>query len=137
MKLSIVMPIYNESRTLTQIVKLVEESLENLTDIISNYEIIMVDDYSSDGTIDLIKETYSNHSNVRSFFQTENQGKGAALKRGFQEVTGDIVLIQDADLEYDPADYRSLLTPIVENKADVVYGSRFKNENSRSCCRST
>jgi glycosyltransferase involved in cell wall biosynthesis len=92
-------------------------------------EIIIVEDCSKDGTRDILKTITDD--NVKIFYQDVNQGKGAALRRGFQEATGDVILVQDADLEYDPADYPRLLQPIIENKADVVYGSRFIGEKHR------
>lgn len=118
-KVSIVIPIYNEEKTLEDIVDAVEkakipEGLEK--------EIILVDDYSSDGSKEIL-EKFSKKYKV--FSHRDNRGKGAALRTGFAEATGDIIIIQDADLEYDPNEYIKLLGPILENKADVVYGSRF------------
>lgn len=119
-KLSIVIPVYNEISTLEEIlaaVKAVELPLAK--------EIILVDDASKDGTIELIKERIHDPEVVKIFHEV-NQGKGAALRTGFSRATGDIVLIQDADLEYDPKEYPKLLEPILCGKADVVYGSRFQ-----------
>jgi glycosyltransferase involved in cell wall biosynthesis len=117
-KLSIVIPVYNEERTLENIVNQVEKAdtlgLEK--------EIILVDDYSKDNTRNLLKQYESTHKVI---YKKQNGGKGSALKVGFQNATGDIVLIQDADLEYNPNEYKELLRPILENKADVVFGSRF------------
>jgi glycosyltransferase involved in cell wall biosynthesis len=118
MKLSIVMPIYNEEPTLEKIVERVQATSYDK-------ELILVDDCSSDGTPKILAELARRYDNVRCFRHETNQGKGAALATGFSQVTGDIVLIQDADLEYDPADYPALLRPILEGKADVVFGSRF------------
>jgi len=92
-------------------------------------EIIIVDDRSTDGTRDVLPELAGD--NVHVFFQEHNQGKGAALREGFRHATGDVVIVQDADLEYDPAEYPRLIQPIIENRADVVYGSRFIGESHR------
>ncbi|MCE5249107.1 glycosyltransferase family 2 protein [bacterium] len=117
MKLSIVMPVYNEHKTLREIINLVRKTP-------FEKEIVIVDDCSTDGTRDILKEL-GNEPDIRVFYHEKNMGKGAALRTGFQHVTGDIVIIQDADLEYDPDDYVKLIDPIVNGKADVVYGSRF------------
>jgi glycosyltransferase involved in cell wall biosynthesis len=122
MKLSVVMPVYNEKTTLEEIVRRVV-----VVDVGMEKEIVMVDDGSSDGTralYDSIRAAYPDGL-IRVFLHEKNQGKGAALRTGFAQVTGDIVLVQDADLEYDPKDYHRLLAPILDGKADVVYGSRF------------
>jgi len=129
MKLSIVIPVYNEKETVGILVKKVEKVASNLPSPITDYEIILVDDGSKDGTREVLPKLQSDH--VRVHFQPINQGKGAALTKGFSLTTGDIVLIQDADLEYDPEDYAVLLKPILDRKADVVYGSRFKGECAR------
>jgi glycosyltransferase involved in cell wall biosynthesis len=121
-RLSIVIPVYNEAESLTEVLRRVWA-----VDVGMDKEIILVDDYSTDGTRDLyegIKAEYG-PDRLKVFFHERNRGKGAALRTGFAQVSGDIVLVQDADLEYDPADYPNLLRPIVEGKADVVYGSRF------------
>jgi glycosyltransferase involved in cell wall biosynthesis len=118
MKLSVVIPVYNEERTLAEIVRRVQA-------VPFEKELILVDDCSKDGTRKIMDELAATQPNVRCFHHAANQGKGGALRTGFAQVSGDVVLIQDADLEYDPADYPVLLRPILENKADVVFGSRF------------
>lgn len=135
-KVSIVIPVYNEKATL-------EEILRRVLDTGVRKELIIVDDCSTDGTRQILENMAARQANgdvtapaqdggdpielrdLRFFFQAPNQGKGAALRRGFAQATGEIVLVQDADLEYDPRDYPILLEPIVEGRADVVYGSRF------------
>jgi glycosyltransferase involved in cell wall biosynthesis len=121
-KLSVVIPVYNEERWIREVVRRVRA-----VDIPK--EIVIVEDCSTDGTRNILKELEGDE--VRVFYQPYNQGKGAALRRGFQEATGDVILVQDADLEYDPAEYPRLLQPILENRADVVYGSRFIGESHR------
>jgi len=121
-KLSIVIPTYNEQSTLPEIIERVMSvplSLEK--------EIIVVDDGSTDGTAEVLAKI----KNIKVLRNGKNQGKGAALRKGLAQATGDIVLIQDADLEYDPEDYHRLLGPILEGRADVVFGSRFKGETQR------
>ena len=118
MKLSVVIPIYNEERTLAEIVRRVQA-------VPFEKELILVNDCSKDNSRAIMTEIAAAHDNVRCFHHEINQGKGGALRTGFAQVSGDIVLIQDADLEYDPADYPVLLRPILEGKADVVFGSRF------------
>ncbi len=117
MKLSVVIPVYNEKDTLREIVARVLE-------VKWDKEIILIDDFSVDGSRDILKE-YENQPNIKVLYHEHNQGKGAALRTGFKHVEGDVVVIQDADLEYNPSDYGKLLEPIEDNRADVVFGSRF------------
>jgi glycosyltransferase involved in cell wall biosynthesis len=120
-KLSIVVPCYNEKATIK---KILDEVMEvNLGG--TQKELLIVDDGSSDGTRAVLKKIAAKNKNIKLIFQKTNQGKGAALKRGFLESTGDVVVVQDADLEYDPQEYKRLLYPIERGHADVVYGSRF------------
>ena len=118
MKLSVVIPVYNEVGTVKQIVEAVKKAP------VDELEIIVVDDHSTDGTIDVLQQEVEPMVD-RVFYHDINRGKGAALRTGFAEVTGDVVVIQDADLEYDPQDYEILLEPIRVGRADVVFGSRF------------
>jgi len=120
-KISIVIPVYNEEKFVTTTIQKV---LDSNTDLLEK-EIVVVDDGSEDKTVSTIEEMFAQNPRVRVFKQGVNKGKGAALRRGFAEASGEIILIQDADLEYDPSDYPILLKPILEGKADVVYGSRF------------
>jgi glycosyltransferase involved in cell wall biosynthesis len=129
-KLSIIVPVYNEERTINSILDLVEEELDRLT-YISDYEIIVINDCSSDNSRDAIEKRVQGRNNYTLLSHEINSGKGAAIRTGIRSTTGDIVIIQDADLEYDPKDYNSLLGPFLHGKADVVYGSRFKGEVSR------
>jgi glycosyltransferase involved in cell wall biosynthesis len=120
-KLSIIMPCYNEKRTIAKILSEIDEVNLGST----GKEVIIVDDGSTDGTRALLKELATKNKSISLIFQEFNQGKGAALKRGILESTGDVVVVQDADLEYDPQEYKRLLYPIERGHADVVYGSRF------------
>lgn len=117
-KISIIIPVYNEKKTILKIIEKVQETSVNGLE----KEIIVVDDGSYDGTRELLNNI---ESNIKVFYHQKNKGKGAALQTGFKAVSGEIILIQDADLEYDPADYKDLIKPIMDDKADVVYGSRF------------
>jgi glycosyltransferase involved in cell wall biosynthesis len=117
MKLSVIIPVYNEVESITEIIKRVQD-----TKLVT--EIVIVDDGSKDGTRDVLK-TLDGKGGVRVILHEKNQGKGAAVRTGMQAATGEVLLIQDADLEYDPRDYPELLKPIEEGLADVVYGSRF------------
>jgi len=112
------MPVYNERNTLQVVV-------ERVLAVPLELELVCVDDGSSDGSREILSELQGQHPNLRVLLQPRNMGKGAAVRRGIQEATGDFVVIQDADLEYDPADYPVLLDPLIQGKADVVYGSRF------------
>lgn len=115
------MPCYNEKNTIKKIIAEVMSVDLGSTD----KEILIVDDGSSDGTRDILEKLASKNKSIKLLFQKTNQGKGAALKRGILESTGDVVVIQDADLEYDPQEYKRLIYPIERGHADVVYGSRF------------
>lgn len=117
MKLSIIIPVYNEEKTLPSLVAAVEQ-----VDLPLEKELIFVDDYSSDRSREILSGYAGKH---KVLFLDKNHGKGVAVKHGFQEATGDIVIIQDADLEYNPQDYPNLIKPIISGEADVVYGARF------------
>jgi len=118
MKLSVVMPVFNERATLRHVV-------EKVLSVPLEIELICIDDGSRDGSREILAQLRNQYPQIRALLQPKNMGKGAALRRGIQEATGDYVIIQDADLEYDPAEYPILLDPLIQGKADVVYGSRF------------
>ncbi len=125
MKLSVIIPVYNELTTIEEILRRVEAvGLAN--------EIVIVDDGSSDGTRSLLQEITATHPKINLILHAKNQGKGAAVRTGIDAAEGDLLLIQDADLEYDPRDYPALLKPIEEGLSDVVYGSRFLGAPRRS-----
>jgi len=120
MKLSIVIPVYNEESTVANLVKTVQDVHLDI-----DREIILVDDCSSDGTRKVLEGLAADNDEIQFFGHDVNKGKGAALHTGFDNATGELVIIQDADLEYDPAEYPVLLKPLIDGHADVVYGSRF------------
>jgi glycosyltransferase involved in cell wall biosynthesis len=123
MKLSVVMPVYNEQATLREVVARVLAVPEEIPGM--EIELICVDDGSTDGSREILNDLQARHPRLRVVLQSKNIGKGAALRRGIQESTGDFLIIQDADLEYDPSEYPLMLRPLIDGKADVVYGSRF------------
>jgi glycosyltransferase involved in cell wall biosynthesis len=132
MKLSVVMPVYNERATLHEVVPRVlsvhreaGSKTERKDAGALEIELICVDDGSTDGSREILSNLQAQYPEIRLLLQPKNMGKGAALRRGIQESTGDFVIIQDADLEYDPSEYPLMLRPLIEGKADVVYGSRF------------
>jgi glycosyltransferase involved in cell wall biosynthesis len=126
LKLSIIIPAYNEEGTIREILKQVKD-----VDVGMEKEIIVVDDASKDRTREILKEEES-HGGIKVLYHERNMGKGAAVRTGIASATGDFLIIQDADLEYDPRDYPALLKPLLEGKAEVVYGSRFLGGSSPS-----
>ena len=122
MKISVIIPCYNEEHTILKVIKSVHESLNRY-----EYEIIIVDDGSTDNSKVLLEEHSRSDEKVEVIYHDINYGKGASLRTGFKSAIGDVVIIQDADLEYDPSEYSKLFKPIQDGKADVVYGSRFKS----------
>lgn len=125
-KLSIVMPVYNEKNLVVDVLKKVREIKIDNVDI----ELIVVDDYSTDGTREILKKEGKKYAD-KVLYHEVNQGKGAALRTGFKEITGDVAIVQDADFEYDPMEIPSVVKPIFDGEADVVYGSRFLNGESK------
>jgi glycosyltransferase involved in cell wall biosynthesis len=123
MKLTVIVPVYNEKDTIKEIIGLIKQAP------VEEIEIIIVDDHSSDGTRELLQNQLENEVD-KVIYHDVNQGKGAALRSGFREATGDYVIVQDADLEYDPSEYPLLLEPAIDGKADVVFGSRFSGAGS-------
>jgi glycosyltransferase involved in cell wall biosynthesis len=123
-KLSVVIPVFNEERWLAELVRRVQV-------VQIPKELILVNDFSTDSTPAILKQIERQYDNVRVFHQPKNMGKGAALREGFKHCTGDLVIVQDADWEYDPAEYPKLIQPILEGRADVVVGSRFIGESHR------
>jgi glycosyltransferase involved in cell wall biosynthesis len=123
LKLSIIIPVYNERKTIDQILK----KIENINIRYIEKEIIIVDDFSVDGTRDILKKIKKH----KVYYHDKNYGKGSAVKTGFRNASGEIILIQDADLEYEPGDYNKILEPILNNNAQIVYGSRFLNKKYR------
>lgn len=124
-KLSVIIPVYNELKTIESILGMVKNvPLEKV-----EKEIIVVDDASNDGTADFLKKIKD--SSIKIFFHQQNLGKGAAIRTGLKYASGDIILIQDADLEYNPEEYPKLIAPILEGKADIVYGSRLLRQKSK------
>ena len=125
-KISVIIPCFNEKKTLTNIVDKVLQSFKfhgyNL------YEVLIIDDFSTDGSKELIEKNFSSKKNFKTFFHNKNMGKGATIKTAKKFITGDIIIIQDADLEYDPKDYGKLITPILNGDYKVVYGSRVLNQ---------
>ena len=117
MKLSVLVPCYNEKETIIKVINNI------YTNYVDDKEVIIIDDFSNDGTAYLLNSL--NYKNIKIITHTKNLGKGAAIQSGLKIVTGDIILIQDADLEYDSKDYKNLISPILNKNADVVYGSRF------------
>ena len=123
MKLSVIIPVYNEKKTLNELILRVEA-------VSIDKEVIIIDDASTDGTRDLLKK-YEKKEGFEVIYRPKNKGKGAALRAGFEIVKGEVIIIQDADLEYNPKDFHVLLEPIFDKRADVVYGSRFLGGSHR------
>ena len=128
MKLSVLMPVYNERKTLAEIVSRV---LNQRINGIDSLELVIVDDASTDGSAVIIEQLASTYPQIQPIFQKKNRGKGAAIRAAIEVASGDIAIIQDADLEYNPKDFSAVLTPILQGDADVVYGSRFMIKENR------
>jgi glycosyltransferase involved in cell wall biosynthesis len=122
--LSVLMPVYNEKNTIRQIIEKVQQ-------VSIDKEIIIVDDCSTDGTREILKQDYNQIKNIKLIFHESNSGKGKAIRSGLDFTRGEITIIQDGDLEYDPLDYPKLLQPILNNSLDVIYGSRFLNSENK------
>lgn len=131
LQVSVVIPVFNEERTICQVIENVRHALTQLSGVEGAFEIFVVDDGSTDSTRRLLEGAYAHAPDIHLLFQPKNRGKGAAVARGVAESRGAIVVIQDADLEYDPRDLRFLFAPIFENRADVVFGSRFRGRSAR------
>ena len=121
MKISIVVPCFNEIETIKEIISKIVNALNKY-----QYEILVIDDCSTDGSFKILNEIQSNNKNIKILSNSKNLGKGASLRKGFEEATGEIICIQDADLEYDPIDLIKMINLIIEGSADVVFGSRFR-----------
>lgn len=121
MKISIVVPCFNEIETIKEITSKIVNALNKY-----QYEILVIDDCSTDGSFEILNEIQSNNKNIKILSNSKNLGKGASLRKGFEEATGEIICIQDADLEYDPIDLIKMINLIIEGSADVVFGSRFR-----------
>ncbi len=122
--LSVVIPVYNEVGTIREILGQIRS-----VEMANPRELIVVDDFSTDGTREILQEQAAEHADTKVYLHPQNMGKGAAVRTGLQHVTGEIIIIQDADLEYDPRDYVRLIRPIEEGRTKVVYGSRFLGEH--------
>jgi len=122
MKYSVIVPVYNEKSTIKEIIRQIRE-------VDLDKEIIIVDDGSTDGTEDILKDNFSNQEDLQLIFLEKNHGKGFAIRKALEHIKGDIIIMQDADLEYNPQDYKKLVKPILDGRVSVVYGSRFINLN--------
>ena len=129
MKLSIIIPVFNEEKTIKKIIESVRSVSINCRNTVIEKEIIVVDDFSSDRTREILQNEIQ-PQDVKVLYHDINRGKGAAIRTGIHEMTGDLMIVQDADLEYDPNEYARLLLPILDGKADVVYGSRFSGNDA-------